>query len=269
MRRDQPRDVAAGGLMLHWNRDGEAVVLNQEDDRKFFEARRVDGLPEFTLAGGAFAGAGERDGVRRRIQMAIALGAPDGGQQLRSGRGRRRHDMQLGRAPVRRHLAAARRRIGSRARRLQEHILGRHAQRQAQGAVAIVREEPVVAGAQREPRGDLYRFMPGATDLEKDLILPLQQDLPVVDAPGGVHQTESMYELFGFQAGGEDAKTRFRGRAHRKNTLNSVAAERRRPGIRILRVKIVDLRTGTGPAISRVKHVLSPMSFILEAWTKT
>jgi hypothetical protein len=60
--------------------------------------------------------------------------------------------------------------------------------------------------------------------LKEDFALPLEQDLAIVNAARGVHQTEGADELFRFQAGGENAKTRFRGRAHRKISLNSVAA---------------------------------------------
>ena len=117
---------------------------------------------------------------------------------------------------MRRHLASTRRWIGGSARGLQEHVLGRHAESQAQRAIPIIGENPIVAGAQSQARRDLNRFMPGAADLEKDFILPLEQDLPVVNATGRVHIAIGAYEVFRFQAGGKCRKTGFHGGAHRR-----------------------------------------------------
>ena len=77
--------------------------------------------------------------------------------------------MQRAAAPVGRHLAAAAGRIGGRAHGLQHHLVGRDAQRQAQRAIAIVGEEPVVAGTQGQRRAHLQRFVTGAGNLEEDL----------------------------------------------------------------------------------------------------
>ncbi len=98
--------------------------------------------------------------------------------------------------PVRRHLPPARGRIGGRAGGLLQHFVRRHAQRQAQGAVAVVRIDPILAGAQRHARGHLERFVPGAADLEEDPVLPLQRHFPVVQPAGSVHQAEGADELF-------------------------------------------------------------------------
>ena len=91
-------------------------------------------------------------------------------------------------APVGGHLAAAAGRVGGRADGLQQHVVGRNAEGQAERAVAIVGEEPVVAGTQGQGSADLQRLMAGAGDLEEDLLLALEQDLAVVDAAGEKHQ---------------------------------------------------------------------------------
>ena len=90
-------------------------------------------------------------------------------------------------APVVGHLAAAAGRIGGRAHSLQQHRSRRNAQGQAQRAITIVGEDPVVAGTQRQPRAHLKSFVAGARDLEKNLLLALEQDFAVVHAAGEVH----------------------------------------------------------------------------------
>ena len=62
---------------------------------------------------------------------------------------------------MRGHLTSAGRRIGRRSHGLQHHFVRCDAQRQGQRAVAIIGIEPVVAGAQHEPRGNLDGLMTG------------------------------------------------------------------------------------------------------------
>jgi hypothetical protein len=100
------------------------------------------------------------------------------------------------------HLAAAAGRIGGRADGLQHHVGGRETQRQAQRAVAIVGEEPVVAGAHGQGRAHAQRFMAGAGDLEEDLLLALEQDLAVVHAAGKNHQPVDFDQLLRAQTAG-------------------------------------------------------------------
>ena len=38
--------------------------------------------------------------------------------------------------------------------------------------------------------------MPGARNLEKDFLLTLEQDLPVVHPPGGIHMAVGFDQLF-------------------------------------------------------------------------
>ena len=52
-RRHQSGDIAAWRLDLDWDRDSVAVVFDQEDNRQASGASRIEGLPEFTLAGRA------------------------------------------------------------------------------------------------------------------------------------------------------------------------------------------------------------------------
>src|ERR1051326_5115578 len=51
----QACDVTAGGLIFDGNRDREAVILDQKQNRQTRETGHVDGLPEFALAGTALA----------------------------------------------------------------------------------------------------------------------------------------------------------------------------------------------------------------------
>ncbi len=72
---------------------------------------------------------------------------------------------------------------------------GRDAEGEAEGAVAIVGEEPVVAGAQREAGGDLQGLMAGGGDLEEDLLLALEKDFAVVYAAGKEHEPVDFDQL--------------------------------------------------------------------------
>ena len=103
-------------------------------------------------------------------------------------------------APVGRHLAAAGRGIVGRAHRLLQHFVRRHAEREAERAVAVVGIEPVVAGPQSHAGGDLNGLMAGAADLEEDAVLTLERDLAIVQAARGVHDAERADELLRVQA---------------------------------------------------------------------
>ena len=85
------------------------------------------------------------------------------------------------------HLPAGRGGIVLRPHRLQEHLVGRDADLQAEGAVPVVAVEPVVGRLQQHRGGARDRFVPGAVDLEVDLVLPLELDFLVVDATGEVN----------------------------------------------------------------------------------
>ena len=129
------------------------------------------------------------------VEVASGLGAAHGLQKLSSGGRRGGEDIVLAAAPVRRHLAATGGRIGGSANGLQEHGFRGHAQGEAEGAVAIVGEKPVVAGAQVGGGGQQQGFMPGAGDLEEYLLLALEHDLAVIDAPRKIHEPVDIQQL--------------------------------------------------------------------------
>ena len=81
---------------------------------------------------------------------------------------------------MRRHLPPTRAGIVSSAHRLQKHVVGRNTQPEAKRAIAIIRIKPVVTRFEREGGGDSDSLMAGARDLEKNFLLTLQHDLPVV-----------------------------------------------------------------------------------------
>ena len=81
---------------------------------------------------------------------------------------------------MRRHLPPTRAGVFGRAHRLQKHVVGRNTQPEAKRAIAIIRIKPVVTRFKREGGGDSDSLMAGAIDLEENLLLTLQHDLPVV-----------------------------------------------------------------------------------------
>ncbi len=101
---------------------------------------------------------------------------------------------------MRGHLPATGAGIVSRAHGVQEHFVRSGTQRETERAVPIVRIEPVVTRLQGKSRGHAHRFMPRAGDLEEDLLLTLEHDLPIVDAPGGEHDAISFNQLLGGEA---------------------------------------------------------------------
>ena len=187
----EPRDAAAGGLHLDRHRDRVAVVLDQVEHRQLQVAGRVQALPELALGGGAVAGRAVDDlvgGERRRRgarvpgrEVEARLGAAHGMQELRAGRRGARDHVESGVAPVRGHLAAARARVVLGSHRAEQHLERRHAELQQERAVAVVGEEPVVAGPQHEAGRGQHGLVAGAADLEVDPVLALELDLLVVE----------------------------------------------------------------------------------------
>ncbi len=104
------------------------------------------------------------------------------------------------------HLAASAGRIGGRAHGLQEHFIGSDAQGQAERAIAIVGEEPIVTGAHGQGSAHLQRLVAGGGDLEEDLLLALEQDFAVVHAAGENHQPVDLDHLPRAQAAGADGR---------------------------------------------------------------
>ena len=87
----------------------------------------------------------------------------------------------------RRHLPAAGVGVIGRADGREELLGGRHAQAEAERAVAIVGVEPVVGWAENLGRGGKDGFVARARYLEEDLVLTLELDLLVVDPAGEEH----------------------------------------------------------------------------------
>ncbi len=188
----QPRDVAAGGLFLDRNRDRVVVVLDQEQQRKPIQAGDVHGLPEFAFAGGALAGGDQRHFVALRVQVAGRVGASHRLEELRAGGRGAGDDVEIARAPVGRHLAAAGSRVCSGAHRGEQHILRGDAQHETQRTVAVVEIEPVVSRPEDGARGRPQRLVPRPADLEEDPALTLEENLAVVQTPRGEHDPEGV-----------------------------------------------------------------------------
>ena len=67
---------------------------------------------------------------------------------------------------------------------------GRDPEREHERAVAVVGEEPVVAGAQVTGEAEQQRLVTGARDLEERAVLLAQRDLAVVEAARHERQAE-------------------------------------------------------------------------------
>ena len=116
------------------------------------------------------------------IEVTSSFGATDRLKELGSGRRRLGHDVKAFVSPVRRHLATAGGRIVGSPNALQQHLKRRHAQHQAQSPIAIIRIKPVICRLKDQSGGHEQSFMAGTRDLEKNLLLPLQEDLAIVNA---------------------------------------------------------------------------------------
>ena len=196
----QLRKRSARSLIFNRHGNRVAVVLNQENDRGVAQAGVVNGLPEFPFAGRTFARRGEHDAQIFGIKEAQSLGASHGLNELSARGGRPCDDIARRVGPVRRHLASAGTRVVRGADGLEQHVHGRHAQSQAERAVAVVRVKPVVPGAGRHSRGHLDSLMACAADLKEDAFLALEQDLTVVEQARGLHQTEGPDQGLGFES---------------------------------------------------------------------
>src|SRR5262252_8270176 len=127
-------------------------------------------------------------------EIASSFGATYGMQDLRTGGRRLRHDVQRRVAPVRRHLPSPGTRIIRSAHALQEHLIGLDTKSKAQRAIAIVGVKPVVAGLEGQTGSYAHGLVSSARHLEEDLLLALEQNLPVIDTPRGIHQAIGMDE---------------------------------------------------------------------------
>src|SRR5882762_9436836 len=193
------RDAPAGRLNFNRHGDGIAVVFHQVQQWKFFGARDVQGFPELALAGRSVP-AGNIDNFvalmvdvfaeRRLLRLSQRLGpslviqrgfgGTHGLYELRAGTRRLADDVQLGLAPMRRHLTAAGAGIVLRSHRGKKHFQGGYTEHEAKRAVAVIRINPVDSRAQEQPHRGTNRFVPGAGDLEVDFVLAFELNLAVV-----------------------------------------------------------------------------------------
>ena len=116
-------------------------------------------------------------------------------ETLRTGGRGRRHKSKLAAGPVRGHLAAAAAGVVC-ADGLHELCGDGLAEGECEGAVAVIGEEPIVAGTHGHAGSDEERLMPGAGDLEEDLLLLFEEEFSVVHLSRGVHQPVEADELF-------------------------------------------------------------------------
>ena len=96
---------------------------------------------------------------------------------------------------MRGHLATARGRVRRSADSLQQHLFRSHSEHQTQGAITVVGIEPIVSRPHHHACRGLDRFVPCATDLKVDSILPLEQNFFVVDAAGSVDHPEQAEQV--------------------------------------------------------------------------
>jgi len=193
-------DVAAGGLAFHRDADGVAVVLNEVKHGQALEAGEVEGFPELAFAGGAVAGGDDGDIVAGAASVAGSFRPADGLIVLSAGGRRDADDVERAVAPVGGHLAAAGRGVIGSAGGLLEHFVRGDAEREAKGAIAIIKVEGVVAGAESEAGRDLDGLMACSADLKVDAVLAFEDDFAIVKAAGGIHEAEGADELFRIEA---------------------------------------------------------------------
>ncbi len=223
---DQLGDRAAGSLDLDRHRDRVAVVLDQVQNGQLQVRGGVERLPELAFARRAVSQRAVDDlvvphaflAIRDRLDAIVAvprLRASHGLKALRAGGTRLADDVELLVTPVRRHLPPARVGVGRGTDRREQHLGWCHAEGEAECPVAVIGIEPVVARLEDHPRGHQHRLVPGAGDLEEDLVLPLELDFLVVEPPRQGHQAidaqeVSLGELSGANlvlgAGGHEAR---------------------------------------------------------------
>ena len=120
--------------------------------------------------------------IKRRFGRAHGL------HELRARARRLAHDVELGLAPMRRHLPPTRAWVVLRAHRRKKHFHRRHAKHQAQWAVAVVGINPVHSGPQEQAHRRANRFVPGAGNLKIDFVLPFELNLAVVQPARKEHR---------------------------------------------------------------------------------
>ena len=217
---DQARNVSTRHLHFDWNRNRVFVIFHHEDQRQVSVRCGIQRFPELAFAARALAKGNQRHFVgvgNDGLELAVVagcffrhagmmghitrnLGAAYRLQNLRAGRRGAGDNIQPRIAPVRGHLPPAGTGVCGGAYSLQQHLVRRRAQSQAERPVAIIRIEPVVSGFKSEGRSHADGFMAGAGDLEEDFLLLFELDLAVVQSPRGIHQAIGVNELLAGQA---------------------------------------------------------------------
>ena len=217
--RDELRDAAAGGLRFDGNGNRVAIVFDEKENGHAAQRGGIDGFVELALAGGSFSSgdvghfvALEADRITQRSAARLfeslrkffvverSFRGANGVQPSRA-RGRRSgDDVPFLASPVRRHLAAARRGVVLRADGLEQHLVWRDAEHESERAVAVVREEPIVARLQQQARRDEDAFMAGAAHLKENLVLPLELDFAIVQAAREEHRAVEANQRFAVEA---------------------------------------------------------------------
>src|SRR5438094_8909172 len=100
------------------------------------------------------------------------------------------------------HLPPARVRVARCTHCGEQHLQWRFAEMQTERAVAIIEKEPIVAGSHDQPGRDENGFVSGARDLKEDLVLALELNLLVVDAPREQHRPICANELLRCETAG-------------------------------------------------------------------
>src|SRR5246127_14770 len=96
---------------------------------------------------------------------------------------------------MRGHLASAGTGVIGRPDRLQEHVLRLGPERQTKRTIAGVGIETVIASPERGTGSHADSFVSGPRHLKKDFLLAFEQDFPVVNPPGRVHDAVSFDQL--------------------------------------------------------------------------
>jgi len=82
-----------------------------------------------------------------------------------------------------------------------------------------------MARSHRHPGGGLNGFMTRGANLKENFVLALEQNFPVVDAPGHVHDSKRPNQILGFQTGWQHSKIGVRG-GTRQHSLNKCSNRR-------------------------------------------
>ena len=192
-------EIGAGRLVGEPHGDRVTVVGDDVEHREVEPARGVQRLPELALRGRAVAQRHVRElvavrdatrEIRAPADVARGLRAPDRRQALTPGARGLAHDVEVACTPVARHLTPAGGGVVGRADRLEQHLARRDPEGERERAVAVVGEEPVVAGPQVAGETEQQRLVARAGYLEERATLLAQRDLAVVEAARDERQLE-------------------------------------------------------------------------------